>query len=176
MNLVTKASLLALPLFIALVLVYGLAKKVDVYESFVKGAKSGAGLVFRILPYIVGMIFAVDIFKVSGAFDYLAQALSAVTSAVGIPPEVLPIAILRPFSGGASLGMLAGVLAQYGADSFVGRVASTFMGSSETLFYTVSLYFGSVGVTKTRYVIPVALITDAFGLVFSCVICKLVFG
>lgn len=176
MKWISLASTIAVPLFVVIIVVYGLAKKVDVYEAFVKGAKTGISTVFRVLPYVVGMIFAVDLFKVSGCFDYLSAALAPAFSVVGIPPEVLPLALMRPFSGGASIGMLAGVLTQYGADSYIGRVASTFMGSSETLFYTVSLYFGSVGITKTRYVVPVALLTDCFGIIFSCLICTLIFG
>ena len=175
MKAVTAASAIAVPIFIVLIVVYGLVKKVDVYDAFVKGAKGGIGIVFRIMPYVVGMIFAVDLFSASGCFDYISAALSPIVKGIGIPPEILPLALMRPFSGGASIGMLAGMVSRYGPDSYIGRVASTFMGSSETLFYTVSLYFGSIGVTKTRYVVPVALVTDAFGLILSCLICSVVF-
>ena len=176
MKTLSLISTISLPIFVFIVVGYGLVKKVDIYEEFIAGAKGGIQIVFKILPYIVGMIFAVDIFKASGCFDALSSVLAKPLSWIGIPPEVVRLYLMRPFSGGASMGMLAGVLTKYGADSFIGRVACTFMGSSETLFYTVFLYFGSVGITKTRYVIPVALITDAFGLVFSCIICHLVFG
>ena len=91
---------------------------------------------------------------------------------LGIPPEVVPIAALRPFSGGGSLGLLAGVLAEYGVDSYIGKVACVYMGSAETLFYVVSLYMGSVGVKKTRYVVPAALLSDCFGLILSCLVCR----
>lgn len=175
MKLVNAISNAALPAFVMIILIFGLIKRVDVYDAFVKGARSGISTVFRILPYVVGMIFAVDIFRVSGCFDYLSSLLSPVVSGIGIPAELIPLSIMRPFSGGASMGMLAGMLTRFGADSFLGRVSCTFMGSSETLFYTVSLYFGSVGITKTRYVIPVALITDFFGLIISCLLCKLLF-
>jgi spore maturation protein B len=116
------------------------------------------------------------VFEASGAFSYLAVILTPVMSLIKIPPEILPLALMRPFSGGASIGLLAGIFTQHGPDSYIGRVASTFMGSSETLFYTVSLYFGSVGIKKTRYVIPVAMITDVFGIIISCLLCTLVFG
>ncbi len=104
------------------------------------------------------MIFAVEIFKASGLFSYVGKILGPVVRPLGIPPEVVPIAVLRPFSGGGSLGLLAGVVAEYGVDSYIGRVACVYMGSAETLFYVISLYMGSVGVKKTRFVVPAALL------------------
>ncbi len=174
MSFVNFATDIALPLFVGIIVIYGLFAKIDIFESFVEGAKGGAKLAFTVLPYVVGMIFAVDIFRAAGCFDLLSSAVSSVN--IGIPPEVLPIALMRPFSGGGSIGLLAGLFATTGADSFPGRVASTFMGSSETLFYTVSVYLGSVGITKTRYIIPVALATDICGLLFSVFICTIVFA
>ncbi len=169
-------SEISLPVFIVAIIVYGLLKRVDIYAQFIAGAKGGIQIVFRILPYIVGMIFALEIFKASGCFDAVSAALSPLIKGVGIPPEVLPLFLMRPFSGSASMGLLAGILSKYGPDTYIGRVASTYMGSSESLFYTVSLYLGSVGITKSRYVIPVSLITDAMGLILSCLICRLIFG
>lgn len=160
------------PIFLSSVVLFGLIKKTDIYTSFINGAKKGLGLSFKILPYIVAMIFAVRMTEASGLFEILCKIITPIVGLIGIPAQIIPIAILRPFSGGASLGLLAGVFSSYGADSYIGRTASTYMGSSETLFYTVSLYFGSIGVKKTRYVIPVSLITDMFGLVLSCVICN----
>ena len=175
MSAISTISLAATPVFIVLVILYGLFKRVDVYDAFIKGAKSGISTAFRVLPYVVGMIFAVDIFRASGCFDYMAEALAPVLRVMGIPAEVLPLAIMRPFSGGASMGMLAGVLTQFGADSMAGRIGATYMGSSETLFYTTSLYLGSVGISKTRYIVPVALLSDFFGLILSCLLCRLFF-
>ncbi len=176
MTVLNWISSMAMPLFMVAILCVGLLKRVDVYSEFAKGAKSGISTAFKVMPYVVGMIFAVDIWKAAGIFDYLSQWIGDAVRFVGIPPEVLPLALMRPFSGGGSFGMLAGVFSKFGPDSYIGRVASTFMGSSETLFYTVSLYFGSIGIHKTRYVIPVALVTDLFGLVFSALICTAVFG
>ena len=172
MQTVAAISSAITPLFLAGIVLFGLIKKTDIYSSFICGAKKGIGLSFRVLPYITAMIFAVRMIEASGAFEMICKAIAPVVSKIGIPPEIIPIAILRPFSGGASLGLLAGVFSSYGADSYLGRVASTYMGSSETLFYTVSLYFVSVGIKKTRYVIPVALITDFLGLILSCIICR----
>ena len=175
MNAISLFSLLALPVFVAAVIVHGMVKKVAVYDEFISGARSGIGLAFRVMPYIIGMVFAIDIFKASGCFDYISAFLGPFMNAIGIPPEILPLALMRPFSGGASLGLLAGLFTQYGPDSYVGRVGGTMMGSSETLFYTTALYFGSIGVTKTRYTIPVGLIEEGIGLIASCLICRLMF-
>lgn len=175
MQIVTLISSLFVPLFIAGIVVFGLAKKVAVYEVFVKGAKQGLTTVIKILPYVIGFIFAIRIFTASGCFDFLASLLWPFLKPVGIPPEILPLALLRPFSGSASIGALTTILNRYGPDSFIGRCASTLMGSSETLFYTTALYFGSVGIKKTRYTIPAALISEISGLLASVFICRLIF-
>ena len=176
MNIISIISSAAMPVFLVITVIYGLVKKVDVYEAFIEGAKKGFALCLRILPYMVAMMFAVSMLTAAGAFDRLSALAAPLMMLLGIPAEVLSAAMLRPFSGGASMGILGSVLTTHGADSFAGRVLSTFMGSSETLFYTVSLYFGSVGIQKTRYVIPVALITDFFGLILSCLLCRWWFG
>ncbi len=176
MNAIRIISAAAMPVFLVLTVIYGLIKKVDVYAAFIEGAKKGFALCLRILPYMVAMMFAVAMLTAAGAFDRLSAMLAPVMMLLGIPAEVLSAAMLRPFSGGASLGILGSVLALHGPDSFAARVLCTFMGSSETLFYTVSLYFGSIGIQKTRYVIPVALVTDFFGLILSCMLCRWWFG
>ena len=172
MNVIRFLSMAAMPLFLVAAVIYGLVKKVDVYEAFIEGAKKGFGLCLKILPYMVAMMFAVSMLTAAGAFDLISKWAAPLILLLGIPAEVFSAALLRPFSGGASMGILGSVLAVHGPDSLAGRVLSTFMGSSETLFYVVSLYFGSVGVKKTRYVIPVALATDLFGLILSCLLCR----
>lgn len=175
MTAVTAVSALFVPVFIAGIVVFGLARRVSVYEAFIRGARQGFTTVVRILPYVIGFVFAIRIFAASGSFDYLAAALSPLLNPVGIPPEILPLALIRPFSGSAAIGMLTTMLSRYGPDSFIGRVASTLMGSTETLFYTAALYYGSVGVKKTRYTIPVSLIAETAGLIASVLTCKLFF-
>ena len=175
MQVITYISAAFVPAFIALIVIFGAARKVNVYESFVKGAKQGFSTVVRILPYVVGFVFAIRMFTASGCFDYIASALSPVLKPLGIPPEVLPLFLMQPFSGSASIAMLTTLLGRYGPDSFIGRVSSTMMGSSETIFYTVSLYYGSVGVKKTRYTIPAAIISAVAGLIASILICRLIF-
>ena len=160
---------LIMPAIMCLILIYALIRRVDVFSAFVSGASGGISIVFKVMPYVVGMVFAVDIFMGSGVFDMLSRALSGVSGSLGLPVEILPLALMRPFSGGASIGLLSSVLLRYGADSYIGAVASIYLGSTETLFYTVTLYLGSVGIKKTRYIIPAALACDALGLVLSCI-------
>jgi spore maturation protein B len=166
--------MLCVPGFILLVIAAGLKKKVPVFDSFIKGAKGGIGIAFKILPYVVGMVFAVDIFNASGCFAYIAQGIAALLGPA-FPPEILPLALMRPFSGGAAVGILIGIFTLSGPDSFAGRVASTIMGSSETLFYTVSLYYGSIGVKHTRHTIPASLVAEVTGVIVAVAVCAALF-
>lgn len=171
----TYVSMLFVPAFIVSIVAYGLFKKTPVYEAFIEGAADGVKMTVKIIPYVVAFVFAVSMFNAAGGFKYLASALSPILSVLNIPPELLPLAITRPFSGNASFGILANILSTYGADSMVGKMASTLMGSSETLFYTIAIYFGNVGITKTKYIVPAALIAEVTGLIATVVICSLVF-
>ena len=130
MQTITYLAAVFVPVFITGIVFYGIAKKVPVYESFVVGAKQGLETVVRILPFVVGFVFAVNIFMASGCFDFVASALSPILGAAGIPPEILPLALMRPFSGSASIAILNSILTRYGPDSFIGRSASTLMGLS----------------------------------------------
>ena len=169
-------SLLFVPAFIVGVVVYGLIKKTSVYEVFVEGAKQGIDMAFHVMPYVVAFVFAVSMFEAAGGFALIAGLFAPVLTALHIPAEILPLAITRPFSGNAAFGMLANIFQTNGPDSFVGRVAATLMGSSETLFYTTALYFGSVGISRTRYTVPAALLCEVAGLVAAVVTCSLLFG
>jgi len=175
-NVINFISALFVPLFIVSIVIYGLAKKVPVYDAFIRGARQGLPTVIRILPFVVGFVFAIRIFSASGCFEYIAAALSPLLKPAGIPPEILPLALMRPFSGSASIAMLTTIMQRFGPDTLIGRSASTLMGSSETLFYTSSLYFGSVGVKQTRYTIPASLVSEVFGLFSSVLLCRLFFG
>jgi len=169
-------SVFAIPIFIFVVLGFGYIKKVNVYEAFVEGAKEGFTTAVKVLPYMVAMFVAIGIFRKSGAMELLIQVISPLTEAIGIPPELLPLALMRPMSGVASTGMLAELFKEHGPDSFVGRAASTMMGSTETIFYTLSIYFGAVGIKKIRYTLWGALLAELAGLIASVAICTLVFG
>ena len=161
-----------LPIAIAAVLIFALVKQVDVYSAFAAGAKEGLPVLLNILPYLAAMLAAINILRESGGLASLIRLLETPLAAIGFPAELLPLALLRPFSGSASLALLSDVYAQYGADSFLGRAASLMMGSSETIFYTVALYFGSIHITKTRYCVPVALISGAVGIVVSLLLAR----
>lgn len=174
MDIIGYASLICVPGFVLLCIASGMKNKVKVFDSFVAGAKGGIGIAFKIMPYVVGMIFAVDIFKASGCFEYISCSIATIVGD-SFPAEVLPLALIRPFSGGAAMGVLIGIFTSAGPDSFAGRTASIMMGSSETMFYTVSLYYGSIGVTKTRHTIPASIVSEIAGIVCAVLICNLMF-
>ncbi len=169
-------SVYAIPLFIVVILGFGFYKGVPVYDTFVEGAKEGLTTALRILPYLVAMFVAIGIFRASGAMEILTTIVSPFTRLAGIPSEMLPLAIMRPMSGVAATGMLAEILKTHRPDSFVGRASSTMMGSTETIFYTLSVYFGAVGIKKIKYTLTAALLADLAGLLASVAICKLVFA
>ena len=175
-NIMQSISSYAIPVFIVFILGYGFLKGVPVYEEFIEGAKEGFTTVLRILPYLTAMMVAIGVFRASGAMDMLVGILSPITSRIGVSPELLPLALMRPMSGSASAAILAELLKTNGPDSIVGRTASTMMGSTETTFYTVSIYLGSVGIKKTRYIIIAGLLADFAGFASSIAICNLVFG
>ncbi len=165
-----------IPFFIAFVPLYGLYKKVDILESFLAGASEALSLAARILPYIVAIFVSISVFRASGALELLASLLRPALDLVGIPGEVLPLAIIRPLSGNGSLAILAELLGKWGPDSFIGRLASTMQSSTDTTFYILSLYFGSVGVVRTRHALAAGLAADAAGFLASALIVKVMFG
>ena len=175
MEIIKLISSYAIPVFIFIVLGYGYIKGVKVYDAFIEGAKEGLTTALRVLPYMVAMFVAIGIFRASGAMDVLIAFVAPVATLLGIPSQILPLAIIRPMSGIASTSMLAEILRMYGPDSYIGRVASTMMGSTETVFYTISVYFGSIGVKKIRYTLWAALLADLAGLIASIIICNIVF-
>ncbi|HHZ13503.1 MAG TPA: spore maturation protein [Clostridiales bacterium] len=176
MEFIKIVSVIAIPGFILFVLGYGHIKKVNVYDTFIEGAKEGLSTVIRIFPYMVAMFVAIGIFRSSGAMDILVKLISPITGLIGIPGEVLPLAFMRPISGIASMGVLGELYRTHGPDSFIGRLASTVMGSTETIFYTLSIYFGAVGIRKMRYTLWGSLLADLAGLLASVIICTIVFG
>ncbi|MFA4839800.1 MAG: spore maturation protein, partial [Candidatus Neomarinimicrobiota bacterium] len=153
----------AIPFLLLVIPILGYIKKVKVYESFIDGAKEGFNTAVRIIPYLVAILVAIGMFRASGAMDYFVAILSPITNLIGMPAETLPVAIMRPLSGSGALGIVTELMKQHGPDSFIGRVASTMWGSSETTFYVVAVYFGAVGIKKTRHAIPSGLIGDTVG-------------
>ena len=169
-------SLLAIPALVIGIVGYGIFKKVKVYEVFVEGAKEGFNVAVRIIPYLVAMLVAIGIFRAGGAMEFFAQAVGPVTRLIGMPAEVLPMAIIRPLSGSGALGVMSELVTAHGPDSLIGRMASVMMGSSETTFYVIAVYFGAVGVTKARQAVLGGIIADVTALVASVWVVRLIFG
>ena len=175
-TLITAISIVAIPLVILLFLTWGFAKKVKVYEVFVEGAKEGFSVAVRIIPYLVAMLVAIGIFRASGAMELLTAVLSPVTNLIGMPAETLPMALMRPLSGSGSLGIMTELMKVHGPDSFIGILASTMYGSSETTFYVLAVYFGSVNIRNTRHAVPAGIIADVAGMLAAVGIVRLLFG
>ncbi|MBQ8183684.1 MAG: spore maturation protein [Clostridia bacterium] len=171
----TQISNYIIPCIVIIMIVHGLFKGVNVFSEFTDGAKDGFKIVLNILPSLVALIFSIELLKVSGALETVCSLLSPVSSFLGIPEEVTPLTILSPISGSGSLGMFESILKDHGPDSFIGRCASVMMGSTETTFYTMTVYYGSVGVKKTRHTLPSALCADFASFIFSPKIVKLFF-
>ena len=164
------------PLILAGVALYGCFRRVDVYTALVQGAGDGLEVLMRILPSLVGLLTAVYMLRASGALDLAAQALTPLLDRIGLPGELLPLMLVRPISGSAALGVGAELIAAHGADSFLGRTAAVMLGSTETTFYTIAVYFGAVKITKTRYAVPAALCADLTGFLAAAWAVRLCFG
>ena len=175
-NIIQTISIIAIPFLIFFIVVYGAIKKVKIYETFVEGAKEGFNVGVRIIPYLVAMLVAVGIFRASGAMDILSWLVSPITSLIGMPAEALQMAIMRPLSGSGALGVMSEVIKTHGPDSLLGRMVSVMMGSGETTFYVLAVYFGSVGITKTRHAVPAGIIADIVGILMSVWLVNLIFG
>lgn len=152
-----------LPGIIALVALVGVFRRVDVYDALITGAGEGLGVLVRIVPAMIALLTAVYMLRASGALELAATALSPVLIRLGIPPETVALLLVRPISGSAALGVGAELISTYGPDSLVGRTAAVMLGSTETTFYTIAVYFGAAGIRKTRYAVPVALFSDLVG-------------
>lgn len=166
----------AIPTLLFVIPVVGFFKKVKVYECFVEGAKEGFNVAIRIIPFLVAILFAIGMFRASGAMDLFVQIISPLTNLIGMPAEALPLALMRPLSGSGSLGLATEIMKTHGPDSFLGRLVSTMYGSTETTFYVLAVYFGAVGVKKIRHALAVGLIADVAGLIAAVFICRLIFG
>lgn len=173
MNVISFLSNMIIPLVIVYILLMGYFSKINVYETFIQGAKEGFFIVLDILPTLIGLMLAVGILRYSGAMDMFCNFLRPCAEAIGFPVEALPITFMRLISSSASTGILLDTFKNYGADSFIGRFVSVMMSSTETVFYTMSVYFMSVGIVKTRYTLAGALIANFAGVTASLWICNL---
>lgn len=170
-----KISDYIIPCVVVLIIFYGIFKGVNVFDEFISGAKNGFRTIYSITPSLIALIFAIELMKASGGLDVLCSLLSPITDFAGIPKELTPLTILSPISGSGSVGMFERILKDFGPDGFIGRCASVMMGSTETTFYTMTLYYGSVNIKKTRHTLPSALCADFMSFILSPRIVKLFF-
>jgi spore maturation protein B len=176
MGMIRYLSDLAIPLIFVIILAAALLKKIKAYDLFVEGAKEGIETIIRIMPSLVGLLVAVGVFKASGAMDVLIYILRPVIDLLGMPPQVAPLALLRPISGSASFAFVTEIIKAFGPDSYEGRVAAVMMGSTETIFYTLAVYYGAVGIKNIRYTLVAAIMADIISVIASLWACRLIFG
>jgi spore maturation protein SpmB len=175
-NLVEAVSYLAIPFLMAFFPLYGALSRVKVYEEFVEGAKEGFQVSIRIIPYLVAIIASVAMFRAAGGINIITRFLGPALNAIQFPTELLPLVLMRPLSGSGANGLFAELVQAHGPDSLLTRMGASIMGSTETTFYVVAVYFGSVAIRRTRHAVPAGLVADLAGVTASIIICRLVFG
>ncbi len=168
-------SLWALPVIILLILTLGLIKKVPIYEAFTEGAKDGFKVSVNIIPYLVAIIVAISMFRASGIIEMMESTFSNVLNAFHIPADVLPIMIVRSLSGSAALGVFSDIANNLGPDAYATKLSAVMVGSSETTFYVLAVYFGAVGISKLRYALAVGILADIIGIVAAVLVCNWMF-
>lgn len=169
-------SSLLVPAMLAFTAIFALGKKVNVYTALTKGAEDGLTVMLRIIPSLVGLLTAVYMFRASGAMEIFGRVFAPVLDLLGIPPETASLLLIRPVSGNGALAIGTDLMQTHGPDSYLGRVAAVMLGSTETTFYTIAVYFGSAGITRTRYAIPAALTADLVGFMAAAFAVRLFFG
>lgn len=162
-------------ILILLVITYGIIKDVKVYECFVEGAKEGLNICLKIFPYLLAMLVAVGVFRESKALDFFLFAVNPIVKFIGLPKEVVPLVLIKPLSGSGALGIFTETIKNYGADSYIGRVASIIMGTTETIFYTLSIYFGAAGIKKIRHTLWAAVMADMTAIIMAVTLAKIMF-
>ena len=172
MNIISK---IILPIVIFFIIIYGAKTKINVYEAFLDGAKEGLVIVFNIFPSILAMVFAINIFLDSGFINSLSFFFNSILNKLNVPLDIIPMALLRPISGTASLSIMNNIYANYGPDSYIGRLASVLQGCTDTTFYVIALYFGSVGIKKIKYSLNVGLFADLVGIIMAFVLTYIFF-
>lgn len=176
MRFILLISDLIIPIIFITIILYGIMKDIDIYDTFIEGAKEGISTVVEVFPTLVGLMVAVGILRVSGTLDIISVLMSPITDMINFPTEVVPLTLMRLVSASAARGLLLDLFENFGPDSFIGRFASIMMSSTETIFYTISIYFMSIKITKTRYTLAGALIANIIGVIASLYITVYVFG
>ncbi|WP_017755631.1 spore maturation protein [Calidifontibacillus oryziterrae] len=176
MNVITLISLWLIPVMIGFILIYSTIKRVPTYEAFVDGGREGIEIAFSIIPFLVGMLVAITVFRESGALEYFINMIRPLLLYIGVPADIVPLAIIRPISGTAALGMTSDLIATHGPDSLIGRLASTMQGSTDTTLYILTVYFGAVGIRKMGDALKVGLLADLVGIITAIVVITIVFS
>lgn len=161
--------------FVVGIPVYAAIKRIDVFDAFVTGAKQGFETSINIMPYLIAMMVAIGMLRAAGFFELINQILAPVFAAIGMPPELLPLALIRPFSGSAATGVMAELIHEHGGNSLIAKTAATMIGSTETTFYVIAVYFGVVSIKRTRHAIPAGLLADLAGVITSIIVCHYLF-
>jgi spore maturation protein B len=176
MQVLSLISLVFIPVLIGFILLYGTFKQVPTYESFVEGGKEGIKIAFSIIPFLVGMLVAISVFRASGALEVLMKWVRPAMESIGLPAEIVPLILIRPISGTAALGMTSDLIRVYGPDSFIGRLASVLQGSTDTTFYVLTVYFGAVGIRKMGDALKVGLLADVVGIIAAVAVVAFFYG
>ena len=175
MKIINYISIIAMPLVILIIVSRGLKERISVFDVFLKGARDGIEITIKIFPTLVGLFVAIGLLRSSGILDFITKLISPILIMFQFPGEIVPLALLRPISGSASMAVATDIMAQNGVDSFVGVVASVITGGSETTLYTIAVYSSSVRIKNTRKILIASLMADLTGVIVSIVICKLIF-
>lgn len=176
MTALSEVSLWILPTLIFLIVFMALLKRVPLYETFVEGGKDGFQIAVDLIPYLLGMLMAIQVFRVSGAMDIIVHLISPLVNFLHVPKEVVPLALMRPISGTGALAMMTDLIKTYGPDSFIGRLASTIQGATDTTFYIITVYFGAIGLKKTGDALKVGLLADLVGIAAAIAAIYFFFG
>lgn len=161
-----------IPIIVGSVTVYGMLKGVKVYECFVEGAKDGISICIRIFPYLLAMLIAVGVFRASGVLAYLTALMAPLVNLIGLPSEIVPLVFIKPLSGSGAMGVFTDILKQYGADGAIGITASIIMGTTETIFYTLTVYYGAVGIKKIRHTLWAAILADITAIIMAVTLAR----
>ncbi len=175
MNIANHISNFLFLLFVVGIPLHAAWKKINVFDAFIVGAKKGFDTSVSLIPYLIAMIVAIGMLRASGFFALINQLLEPLMNKIGMPAELLPLALIRPFSGSASTGIMAELIHEHGGDSLISKMAATMMGSTETTFYVIAVYFGSIGIRRTRHAIPAGLLADLAGIIASVIVCRYLF-
>lgn len=170
MKIINYISTIAIPLTIIIIISIGIKEKKRIFDIFVEGVKEGMQVVINIFPTLLGFFLAIGVLRNSGFLEIIINCISFITNKIGLPKEVIPLALLRPISGSASMAVATDIMKTYGVDSKIGLITSTIMGSTETTFYTIAIYTSSIGVKKTRFVLIAAIIADLMGIISSAIV------